>query len=277
MAASPGLVQLLDLPVVQNLLQCDACVYGNTLREAFAPGTDMRVYLQDHAIVAYGYRKFQDLIERTLYPYCVHGPETVDVKADYTACKYVVRLALGGGHDDAQVTLHMSYVSDFRATVGIVGSVLDFDVSLLELNRTGLHLRVVPAQLRMHPCPLQRVLGACDRRTFHVINEPRDEGHEEFLLRRIDRLCNRGWTHGTCVVTQCEEPHEDGCAICIADGDGDWVRLDRCGHMFHMRCFAQHCVTTTRRQPIYPRVARCPMCRRITKSYELAPVVMLTA
>jgi hypothetical protein len=269
-----GLYSLLGLNIVGKLLQCDMTIYGNVVRECFRRD-DMREYVASSTIMAYGPRKMQNMLQRCIFDICVSGPSNDVIVADYSTCTYRVRL----DHDSVDVTtLRVSYVSQYRLVPGAVGSASDFDVSSLQLSRTGLTMRYVPVELIMHPCPLQVVVQACVLGMFRVVAPPVSEEAEDFLIRRIDNFVRRGWTHVDCALeVVADNPVDDRCAICLADSDreGDWVRLRHCGHSFHMQCYAQHAHTTTLLQPVYPRTVSCPMCRAVTKSYELAPTILL--
>ena len=266
-----GIHSLLSVPVIQTLLQCDFVVYGNVVRECFRQD-DMLPYLAASVVVAYGPRHMQDVLQRCLFDATIRGPSTQRVRADYTTCTYEVRV------DPTTTTrLHVSFVSQFSLLSGSVGSVVDFDVSCLKLDRTGLGLRHVPAWLASHPCPLGQIISACVDGHFSVTNPPDTEDEERFILGRIASMERRGWKHRGCSVAILDTPLTETCAICLtSDGDtSDWVELS-CSHAFHLNCFEKYCQTATRRQPLFPRVVACPMCRAATTSCELAPIVTLT-
>ena len=263
--------KFLNFPVVQSLLQCDTRVYGNVVRELCRPYCDITTYLRSSAIVAYVSRGLQNVVERSIHQFATKR-EAFAVTPDYSIYRYRVNL-----DSTTQTTMYVTFTSEFRTTFSGIGSVLDFDVSSLELDRTGIRFRTIPPTLQTHPCPLQFVLDACGNEEFTIVREPDDGDGENFILARIARLCRIGWRHAGCLLTpMAAVPADFKCSICIDhDNAQACLAIGPCGHTFHEKCLAEHCQKTTRRQPIFPRIVSCPLCRHKIKSHELAPLVLL--
>ena len=262
---------LLSLDAVRVLLQCDGFVYGNAVRECFTDrGMSVVTYLTGACVTGRVHRKMRDVVERSLYPLQAGPAGDVATGSDYEAREYRVR------GPEGPLRLVVSYVHDFQSQPGTVASVPDFHVNLLEVGRTGLRLRLVPDDLRMHPCPLLHVLEACARRTLQATAPPRDEEQEAFLLRRVAALCGRGWTHAVSRVELRPEPPADAlCPVCYEDTtDLLWVRVRPCDHLFHLSCLEGYRREACRRRPS-PAARQVPHVPAKLTSVELAPLIVL--
>ena len=265
---------LLRYPVVRAMLKVDAHVYGNVVRECFVPNADVAGYLDaGGTITLYARRSMQDVAERGIYDLCTADPRKISITSDYTQYEYMVRSK--GGRRPHRVLV--SYISDFREQNGRVGTITDFDVNLLQLNRLGLSIKSIPKSIDRHPCPLAHLMDACGSKTLRVVNDPTTESNENFIVQRIADMATRGWKHRGCRVQYCDAPSNDTtCPICLeGDERSDWVRLEPCGHMYHHTCLRLYANEHTRRQAVYPRTVKCPLCRDPIKSYELAPTIVL--
>ena len=267
-----ALAELLAIPVVQVILHHEGKVYGGVVREACGRDPDLVAYLQRARLLAYVPRGMRRVCDRGLHAFTVSGPFVAKDGALATVCEYEVRAK---GEDT--VRLQVSYVSEYQI-VQRVGTRDDVDVNCLQVDRTGLTLRVMPPLLEHHPCPIASVLESCRRRTLHLLRVPTCEADEAFVLERIHALSLQGWTNGDARVGDAGEVDDDAtCAICLEDTpDAPWLRIMPCGHVFHRECLQGFAVESTRRQPLYPRTIKCPLCRDAVPSYALCPAVLLS-